>query len=469
MIASGQVARFEFQFQLGACQLETLPSDEVDRQARVFDDVWTREGAAADHALAAVIEQHGKLADAVEVLEAELHIGDVIGLAGQRRAVFEEVRRRLKPAEFRDVDEIAILNADVGFGVGVVGDGDEALAVPPFAEVVEVLVPLQLDFGTVELGRRGVGEAADDRVVVEAREDFDRVFDILVEACHAGPAVRSPIMLEAGFVIGQAAVDQAGVTGELPVRFRIVIGLQDQFAELRAGNGLGRVEAQLDAIHHFPCQRGAREEVIVVQQGGIGRAVRTPVEPERYDFLRGVFVADAKVERQGIGLRQIGLHIPRLDLQPGGKGRVRCGRVDDLIAEGADAASSLRRRIVAEIDQGIAKQVVGSECAENERIGARGADIEFPAAREASRVGIGAANRQRNPVGELIAEIETAVIEIFSQIGKGHRGAPALAAVLKVQIDFVELGRGRKVAGIYEFPFIGRFALRLRITGPQID
>ncbi len=93
----------------------------------------------------------------------------------------------------------------------VVGDGDEALAVPPFGEVVEVLVPLQLDFGTVELGRRGVGEAADDRVVVEAREDFDRVLDILVEACHAGPAVRSPIMFEAGFVIGQAAVDQAGV------------------------------------------------------------------------------------------------------------------------------------------------------------------------------------------------------------------------------------------------------------------
>ena len=70
--------------------------------------------------------------------------------------------------------------------------GDEALAVPPFAEVVEVLVPLQLDFGTVELGRRGVGEAADDRVVVEAREDFDRVLDILVEQAQrigAGVAV----------------------------------------------------------------------------------------------------------------------------------------------------------------------------------------------------------------------------------------------------------------------------------------
>ena len=469
MVAARQVARFELHFHVGAGQFETLPCDEIDRQAGVFQDVRARQRAAADHALAAVIEQEGHLADAVEVFEPQLDVGDMVRLTGKSGTVLEEVGRRLQAAQFGDIDLVARLHADVGLGVSVVGNRDEALAVPPVAQRVEVLVPLDFDFRTVEFGLGRIGEAANHGVVVEARKHLDRVLDVLVEPGEAELAARAPVIFDAGFVIGQLAIDQPGVAGELAVAFRIVIGLQDQLAELGARDGLGRVETRLQAVGDFPSQRGCGQPIIVVQQRGIGRSAGQAVKPERHDLLRRVFVAHTRIERDPGKRFDPRLRIASLDLEPGGERRIGGGGIDNGVGERPDPAGSLRFRIVTQRDQRIAQQIVGAQRAERQRVIARRANVEFAAPRQAFGVGIGAAHRHAQPVGQLVTDIETAVIEVFGQVGERHRGATTLPSVLQVEIDIVEPARGIEVARIDEFPFVRRFALRLGITAAQVD
>lgn len=61
--ATGDVARFELEFEIVLEQLEALARDEIDAQARVLDDIGLAgvEQTAAEDALAGVAEQDGLL------------------------------------------------------------------------------------------------------------------------------------------------------------------------------------------------------------------------------------------------------------------------------------------------------------------------------------------------------------------------------------------------------------------------
>ena len=274
----------------------------------------------------------------------------MVALPGQRNAVTEEVGRRLGRGG-EDLRDIVVGHLQFGLGVGVVGDRHQALALPPLAaERVEVLVPLQLELRTVKRGGRRIRETADPLVVGEAGEHFDRALDILVEAGQADTALRAPVIFEARFVIGQLAVDQLRVSVELAVGFRIEIGLEDQLAELRAGDSLRRVEARLQVVVDLPGQRAGREEIVVVQQRGIGRAAGRPVEAERDDFLHRVFVPHADIERDRFDRLDAALDVASLDLQPRFECRVGTGRVEDGEAERADAGCLLRLAVETEFD-----------------------------------------------------------------------------------------------------------------------
>ena len=135
-----------------------MAGHEIELQSGLLDDVGQGACTAARHTFAGVFHQHGELAETVEVFEAQLQVDDMIRLPGQRHAVVEEIRRRLV-CEREDGSDVIIGNGDFRLRVGVVGNRDEALAVEPFAQIVEIVIPLELDLTTVKLRLGGVGEA----------------------------------------------------------------------------------------------------------------------------------------------------------------------------------------------------------------------------------------------------------------------------------------------------------------------
>src|SRR3546814_14164768 len=84
-----------FEFDLGSEQGDALSRDEIEPDARLLLDIGLlrrARGPTVRHALARIGEKQGLLRQLVLVLDANLEIADMLRLAGERRAVAEEVR-----------------------------------------------------------------------------------------------------------------------------------------------------------------------------------------------------------------------------------------------------------------------------------------------------------------------------------------------------------------------------------------
>src|SRR5688572_2589614 len=75
-------------------QVAFLPGDEIEPQARALDEVGLARLAldrpAVGHPLGGVGDEEGHLRQAVRILDADLEVGQMVGLARQRRAVLEQ-------------------------------------------------------------------------------------------------------------------------------------------------------------------------------------------------------------------------------------------------------------------------------------------------------------------------------------------------------------------------------------------
>ena len=162
----------------------------------------------------------------------------MVRLAGHRRAVEEEVGRVLNDA----VDDGRVVRADfdLGLGIGVVADQDEATALPKgrVRHRIEREIFLHFQLGAIE-GRLGrVGKARINRRVRYRGIGLDRIVDRLVEARCRQALVAPEVPFIAQFGVPQLTVGQRRVAAEQAVRIGILIDLRNQLAELRARNRL---------------------------------------------------------------------------------------------------------------------------------------------------------------------------------------------------------------------------------------
>ena len=452
MVAAEDVARFQLEFDRQAEQVQVLAIDEIDAQARVFDDVRQVACAARRHPLAGVGEQHGELLQPVEILEAELQVQQVVRLARQRHAVAEIVGRRpFAPRE--DLRRVVVAHLDLGIGERVVGHRHEPLGFEPAAPVEQVVVVLEFQLRPLQRRAGRIGEAGDLHVVGERRVDLDRVVDLLVEPGQRNPVAAPEVVFEPGLVVFQLAIDEERVAVEAAARFRVVVGLEDQLAELRARDRLRTADPRLEGIGQFPGDRPGRQVVIVRQQGRAARIGRGGEDFHRVDPLGRVLVAHAEVDGQPFDRVEARLEIAGVDLEARREGRVGLGRLDQ-----AD---------IVVLDDRVAQQQVRPQRADRILEAGVGIEQELASFGVAIGIGVGVAGRQAQPIGQRVAEIDPAVPELFLQVRERDRGAAALA-IEDVDEDVAEGIVLVVRADISEAVFVGRLAPGLRVSAAQV-
>ena len=89
----GQVADFEFQFSFFAAKRKAFTRNEIKLNARLFLDIRLTRCTTAGNPVGRIAEQDGLLLQTLGIFETELQIDQMISLAGQWRAVGEEVER----------------------------------------------------------------------------------------------------------------------------------------------------------------------------------------------------------------------------------------------------------------------------------------------------------------------------------------------------------------------------------------
>ena len=130
------------------------------------------------------------------IFDAELEIGNVFRLSGERLAVLEHLERWTIAT--RVVEDGRIAFPDLQFRVreGVIADRDK----PITAEQRPIFLGLELD--SVKLGLRRIGKGGEQPAAAsEGADGFDRLLDLLVEDCRAKPLLRREIPFIPGFAV----------------------------------------------------------------------------------------------------------------------------------------------------------------------------------------------------------------------------------------------------------------------------
>src|SRR3546814_11295184 len=115
--------------------------------------------------------------------------------------------------------------------------------------------------------------------------------------------------------VEKLAVDQERVADHQAVVVQVQVLLRREFAELRAGDGLGGGKAQLLVVGEVPGQGEGGQEVVVLQRRGGGQRLALAEQVDRLHFLAGVLVAHAEAGAADAGQLRVDFHVRRTGIE----------------------------------------------------------------------------------------------------------------------------------------------------------
>ena len=240
----------------------------------------------------------------------------MVRLAGERRTIDEEVLGGLRGrAEY--IHRITTTHVDLRIRPGVVADQHAATRSKERCIEYEIHVDvfLRLHFDTEQCRLRRIREARDRRVVVECRKRFDGLVDLLVEARDREALLRCKVPLVAQLGVSELAIDQKRITAIGAVRLRVEVGLEHEFAELRARHRLRTVQAQLHVVAKLVGQGQRRQHVIVIEVRTRLRSRCDREDLQRCNGLFALFVTRTETELEAFGNLGLQLGVGRLSLE----------------------------------------------------------------------------------------------------------------------------------------------------------
>src|SRR5690606_24077278 len=190
---------------------------EVRRHARIFHDVLAQVVATRRDALADVVGDQRGLQVAACILDAELQVRDVFGLALHAAAVQDQAARRLGRAGAAVQGHGVVgARAHLRIGPGAVAGEVEPGVAPAGGREGGVEVLPELELGAVHRRFRGVDEGLPELVAAAGEHDrCDRPVDVLVEQAGGEILARAEEPFVAQVEVGQLAVDQVRIAVEL--------------------------------------------------------------------------------------------------------------------------------------------------------------------------------------------------------------------------------------------------------------